>query len=275
MPIYMDRHYVEGATQHAIAHAHEKDLKIAEKYGIQFMTYWFDEARSTAFCLVNAPDMDAIRRAHEEAHGLVPSEIIEVDPSLVEAFLGRVSDPVRTERSGPPDDHSPATAFRVIMFTDLEGSTAMTQRLGDAKALHLLHIHNALTRDALRAHAGREVKHTGDGMMASFVLTTNALHCAMMIQSAFAAHNGTHPEAPLHLRIGLSAGEPVEENHDLFGAAVQLGARVCAHAQPGQILAAQVVVDHCPGESHLFSSAGQITPRGFDHPLPVYEVRWQ
>ena len=90
MPIYMDRHYIEGATRHALANAHEKDLQAQSKYGVNFLTYWFDEARSTAFCLVEAPSREAIQRTHEEAHGVVPNEIIEVDPTVVEAFLGRL-----------------------------------------------------------------------------------------------------------------------------------------------------------------------------------------
>ena len=69
MPIYMDRHYIEGATRHTIANAHEKDLAIQSKYGVNFLTYWFDEARSTAFCLVEAPTKEAIHKAHDEAHG--------------------------------------------------------------------------------------------------------------------------------------------------------------------------------------------------------------
>ncbi|HEY5811148.1 MAG TPA: DUF4242 domain-containing protein, partial [Terrimicrobiaceae bacterium] len=90
MPIYMDRHFIEGATHQTLANAHQKDLATQGKYGVRFMTYWFDEVRSTAFCLVDAPNKEAIQKAHDEAHGNVPSEIIEVDPMVVEAFLGRV-----------------------------------------------------------------------------------------------------------------------------------------------------------------------------------------
>ena len=86
MPIYMDRHFIEGATQHSIANAHERDLKIQHKHGVQFITYWFDDARCTAFCLVDAPNKEVIQITHDEAHGSVPHEIIEVDPMIVEAF---------------------------------------------------------------------------------------------------------------------------------------------------------------------------------------------
>ncbi len=274
MPIYMDRHYAEGATRHSVANAHEKDLEIQAEHGVNFITYWFDEARRTAFCLVAAPNKDAVQKTHAQAHGLVPNEIIEVDPMIVEAFLGRIMDPVSTEGPGASIEALREPAFRVIMFTDLKDSTTMTTRLGDAKALHLLHIHNAMTRSALREHNGREVKHTGDGFMASFVAASNAIQCAIAIQKAFAAYNLANPDTSMYLRIGLSAGEPVEEDNDLFGTTVQLAARTCAHADPGKILAAQVVLDHYQGEKSLFSDAGQITPKGFDHAIRVYEVQW-
>jgi class 3 adenylate cyclase len=275
MPIYMDRHYVEGATRHAIAHAHEKDLEIQAEYGVNFLTYWFDEARCTAFCLVTAPNKEAVQKTHAQAHGLVPNEIIEVDPMVVDAFLGRIKDPVPTDRTGGTAEGLREPAFRVIMFTDLMDSTAMTARLGDEKALHLLHIHNAMTRNAIRDHNGREVKHMGDGLMVAFAAIPNAIQCAIAIQKAFAAYNVANPETSMYLRIGLSAGEPVEEDNDLFGATVQLAARTCTHAEPGQILVAQVVRDQYQGEKSLFSDVGVITPKGFDHPVQVYAVKWQ
>lgn len=275
MPIYMDRHYIEGATRHAIANAHEKDVERQGKYGVRFLTYWFDEARFTAFCLVEAPDLESIKRTHDEAHGNVPHEIIEVDPAVVEAFLGRVKDPPAKDLAKPAAVVPIDPAFRAVMFTDLEDSTAMTLRLGDAKALHLLHVHNALTRNALQSHEGREVKHLGDGVMASFASVPQAIEGAIAIQKAFAAYSAEHPEAPLHLRIGISAGEPVEEDHDLFGTTVQLAARICSHAKPDQILVAEIIVEHDPGGKSLFREVGQITPKGFNHSMPLYEVAWQ
>lgn len=87
MPFYMDRHYVEGATAHAVAVAHTATLAGQDRYRVRFMTYWFDEVRSTAFCLVDSPDKETVRQAHYEWHGIVLHEIIEVDPAVVEAFL--------------------------------------------------------------------------------------------------------------------------------------------------------------------------------------------
>ena len=274
MPVYMDRHYIEGATRHAVADAHQKDLALQNKYDVKFLTYWFDEMRSTAFCLIEAPDRETIERAHNEAHGSVPNEVLEVDPAVVDAFLGRIKDP-------PPIDASADSAkvpidpgFRAIMFTDLKDSTLMTTLYGDAKALHLLHVHNALTRNSLKAHEGREVKHTGDGIMASFTAATDAVECAIAIQRAFSAYNSEHADAPLYVRIGLSAGEPIEEHGDLFGKTVQLAARLCALAEPGRILVDGVVYDQATDKRLPFSNLGEVTPKGFDHPIRLYEVQW-
>ena len=270
MPIYMDRHFSRDATRTAIKHAHERDLKIQDKHGVKFLTYWFDEDRFTTFCLVDAPNKKAIQEAHDEAHGGVPHEIIEVDPQVVEAFLGRVHDPAPATIS---EEIELDSAFRVIMFTDLKDSTLMTTMYGDNKALHLLHIHNALTRNALRAHSGTEVKHTGDGIMASFKSVANAVNCALNIQESFNTHNLANPEEALYVRIGISAGEPIEEDGDLFGSAVQMAARLCAHAQPNQILAAQIVRDQCVNMEHHFLPQDEASIKGFSEKTIFYEVR--
>jgi len=273
MPVFMDRHYVEGATRHAVADAHQKDLALQEKYEVKFLTYWFDEIRCTAFCLIEAPNRETIERAHNEAHGLVPNEVREVDPAIVEAFLGRIKDPPSAS-AGKKDGVAIDAGLRAIMFTDLKDSTRMTMLYGDAKALHLVHVHDALIRKCLAASRGREIKHTGDGLMASFASVPDAIECAIAVQKAFAGYNQEHHEAPLYVRIGLSAGEPIEEHGDLFGKSVQLAARLCAQAEPGRILIDQVVLDQWSGKQLPFSDLGEVTPKGFDHAVRVYEVEW-
>jgi len=270
MPLYMDRHYSEGITEKTIARAHAKDLKVQEKHGVKFMTYWFDEARCTAFCLIDAPNKESIQAAHDEAHGMVPHEIIDVDPTVISAFLGRLSDPI------PVSDNDKPTiigaAFRAIMFTDLLDSTKMSTIHGDSKALHLLHINNAMTRNALRKHCGSEVKHTGDGIMASFVSVSNAVDCALDIQNAFKEHNKVNGDESLYLRIGLSAGEPIEEGGDLFGTAVQQAARLCNYAEAENILVTQVIKDLYQGKPQPFTSLGDIEFKGFDEKTRVFQL---
>jgi class 3 adenylate cyclase len=273
MPLYMDRHYVEGATAKTLALAHEADLAIQEKYRVKFKTYWFDEERSTAFCLIESPDKERIQQAHNEAHGNVPNEILEVDPLVVEAFLGRVKDPTPVSPTDP--EVAMDSAFRVIMFTDLKDSTLMASTLGDTKALHLLHVNNALTRTALRNYHGREVKHTGDGIMASFKMVTDALYCAMAIQIAIADHNRRHPDEAIYLRIGLNAGEPIAEDGDFFGKTVQLAARLCAIAQPGQIVVSDAILELCRHTTLPFEELGLVSLKGFDEKVRAYMLPWQ
>jgi len=270
MPIYIDRHFIEGATKSAISDAHNKDLLIQDKYGVKFVTYWFDEERCTAFCLVDAPNKEAVVETHKEAHGDVPHEIIEVDPSIVQTFLGRVKDPTPVNNS---DEVSFDSAFRAIMFTDLKDSTLMTTMFGDARALHLLHIHNALTRNAIRDFNGTEVKHMGDGFMASFTSVMDQINCAKSIQKSFYEYNQKNKDEPLYVRIGLSAGEPIEEHGDLFGSAVQLAARLCAFAEPCQILAAKIVHDQVKEDS-LLSEFIEIKPKGFLEPVHAFTIKW-
>jgi class 3 adenylate cyclase len=161
-----------------------------------------------------------------------------------------------------------------ILFTDMEGSTSLTQRLGDAKAQEVLRTHNRIVRDGLKTHTGSEIKHTGDGIMASFSSATRALECAIAIQRAFAEHSES-AEEPIRVRIGLNAGEPVAEEKDLFGTAVQLAARICAYAQPGEILAADVVQQLAAGKGFSFADKVEATLKGFEKPVRLHEVRWQ
>jgi len=162
-----------------------------------------------------------------------------------------------------------------ILFTDVEGSTALTERLGDAKAREVLRNHERIVREALRAHGGAEVKAMGDGFMASFSSATRALECAIAMQRAFAAHDDEHPETPIRVRIGLNAGEPIAEEADLFGTAVILAARIAAQAKGGEILASDVVRQLVAGKGFLFADRGEVALRGFEDPVRLYEVRWQ
>jgi class 3 adenylate cyclase len=163
-----------------------------------------------------------------------------------------------------------------ILFTDLASSTALTQRLGDAKAQELVRAHNAIVREALASNGGTEIKHTGDGIMASFPTASGALECAVAIQRGVAASDIEARQAsPLQVHIGLNAGEPVAEERDLFGTSVQLARRICDHASSGQILVSNVVRELSAGKGFLFADIGEVVPKGFEEPVRLYEVRWR
>jgi hypothetical protein len=263
----MDRHEFSGLTAAAAAAAHLKDLEVQGRYGVRFLTYWFDEERQTAFCLAEAPDADAVESVHRASHGYMAYQIIEVDEPMVERFMGGIVE-------HPPGEPYVDTAFRIVLFTDIVGSTSLTQRLGDARAMELLRVHDDIVRRALQRHRGSEVKHTGDGLMAAFPSIADSLRCAVEIQQRLT--NLEDPtEPPIRVRIGMAAGEPVTERGDLFGATVQLAARLCARAEPGSILVAGVVHDLAIGKGFAFRGRGRIRLKGFDSTVPAFEVVWQ
>ena len=196
---------------------------------------------------------------------------MEAVVSSIEEFVG--------EGEEAEAEPSPVGAVQTILFTDVEGSTMLTQRLGDARARELLQEHERITREALKAHSGSEVKTMGDGFMASFGSATKALECAIAIQTAFAERNESADE-PIKVRIGLNAGEPIAEDDpdgrsDLFGTTVNLAARICAHAEAGQILAPIVVRELVAGKGFLFSDRGETEMRGFEDPVRLYQLRWE
>jgi class 3 adenylate cyclase len=265
VPLFLDRHDIPGVRAEDLAMAHARDVLIEKQYGVRYLTYWFDPARGTAFCLAEGPDPGSVEAVHRDSHGLVASRIIPVDQRSVACFMGAILEP----EPGQPFVH---TAFRAILFTDMEGSTALTMRGGDAAATELLRAHDAIVRAALSTLGGNEVKHTGDGIMACFPSATRAVECAVEIQRQVEEYNRQAATA-LRLRIGVSCGEPVTEEGDLFGAAVQLAARICACATAGAILVSGAVRELCLGKGFAFDDTGPAQLKGFDEPVRLYGVR--
>ncbi|MEX0800144.1 MAG: adenylate/guanylate cyclase domain-containing protein [Dehalococcoidia bacterium] len=199
--------------------------------------------------------------------------------------------------------------FRTVLFTDLVGSTEMMSRLGDEAGREVLREHEQITREVLAANGGTEVKTMGDGFMASFGSVTKSVECAIALQRRFAEWNASarpelveglrprggsaRPEAlegappqgaasgaptplePLHVRIGLNAGEPIEDEGDLFGATVILASRIAAKAEGGEILVADTVRGLCSGKGFLFADRGEFVAKGFDEPVRVFEIAWR
>ncbi len=188
--------------------------------------------------------------------------------AAVRAFLG-------SQPGALPEPTRVDGGLMTILFTDMESSIALTDQLGDAAAQVVRRAHNDIVRSALGAHGGNEIKHTGDGIMASFATASSALDSAIAIQRGVAEHKEAHPDSPLGVYVGLNAGEPISEDDDLFGTSVDLAARLVAHAQPGQIVASDVVRQLAAGKDFLFSDLGETELRGFEDPVKLWELRWQ
>jgi class 3 adenylate cyclase len=231
-----------------------------------------------------------------------PVYVGDVDPIItaLNAFLEE--DPETRRKSHATATREIPRGLRTVLFTDLVGHTEMMSRLGDERGREVLREHERITREVLKAHAGTEVKTMGDGFMASFGSVTKAVECAVALQRAIdvrnrgvgAQHTGQRDDiskkndvtdfdddphvaraAPLRVRVGLNAGEPIEEDGDLFGATVILASRIAARAEGGEILVADTVRGLCSGKGFLFADRGEFVAKGFEEPVRVYEVRWR
>jgi class 3 adenylate cyclase/pimeloyl-ACP methyl ester carboxylesterase len=237
---------------------------------------------------------------------LLPDSRLVVIEGVFTPTMDEIFEPIHdfleegaTTATQPAD--AEASAFRTILFTDLVGHTEMMSRLGDERGRDVLREHERITREVLKANGGTEVKTMGDGFMASFGSVTKAVECAIALQRAFADWNagvgaqhvgdsndvGSSAEiarrddrpssrraAPLQVRVGLNAGEPIEEDGDLFGATVILASRIAAKAGGGEILVADTVRGLCSGKGFLFADRGEFVAKGIEEPVRISEVRW-
>ena len=168
-----------------------------------------------------------------------------------------------------------AKEFVAIVFTDIVGSTAMTQERGDDAAQLVVREHNSIVRDALALHGGREIKHTGDGIMATFPGVVAAIEGSIAIQQACQRANSANPDLGLGICIGINAGEPIHEDNDIFGTPVQMAARVLSKAEGEEICVSTIVRDTCSGKGFTFTKKGDYDLKGFDEPVPIYLTTWK
>ncbi|HIF72689.1 MAG TPA: DUF4242 domain-containing protein [Dehalococcoidia bacterium] len=247
--------------------AHAMDMALQDEYDAKFITYWFDEGRHTTFCLVSAPSSDLISTIHAKAHGKIPNDVVEVDQTEVMPFMGRIAAiPTADQQDGAAVDR----ALRTIMFTDLVGYTSMMNRLGDDRAFAMLRGHNSVVRDELTKFAGREVKHAGDGIMASFDDADQAVQAAVNISAGIAVI--AVPGIDERLSIRMTSGEPLEEGGVLFGSVVNLASRLCDLAESGEILLSDDCVKELGARVVELESIGEVTIRGFNEPVKVSRI---
>lgn len=244
MPIYMDRHIVPGITLKDATEAHNLDVAIQDDFDCKAITFWLDEDRGCAFCLIEAPNEHAVRELHNEAHGLIPHEIIEVDESLVMAFLGRINEPEPDPENitaGNNVLYDPA--YRAILITQLAEAALIPSKFGKNKGRKIFNAYGKTIENAFKAFQGREVRHSGDGYMASFASVSDAVHCAADIQKQFASLN-RRSENKLHIAIGIGGGDPVTGKNALFGEAIELARRLCyLSAGRGEIMVSSEVTE--------------------------------
>jgi len=220
----MDRHDVsETVTAEIVAQIHQEDLKIQDRFGCRGLTYWFDDKRKTAFCLIEAPDEQAIIKMHNEAHGQVPHRVIEVDPSIVESFLGRLEDPEKTQNTELNIIDDPG--FRTIMVIDLK--RLLLIRNNPSPAGSPLQNFNSSVADLLNIYGGKPVKQSENYFLISFKSVSNAVNAAFAVRESFKGLMNDITSDETIIKIGLSAGVPVTEKKSIFEDTIKLAERMC------------------------------------------------
>jgi len=216
MPIYMDLHIVPGVNAKDVAEAHSMDVLMEKEHSCKCMTYWIDEVRGYVFCLIDAPDKESVINLHNKAHGLVPNKLIEVEPSLVHAFLGRITDPENTALTDSGLKIIDDTSYRIIMHMQIEDFPFLQEKTSVEQAAELYKQFKSITKREILKNNGRGVASEGNEIIASFIQGENAYLTALSVYDAF----GKNPD--LKLRISLHAGEPVTHSDKLFGDTVEM-----------------------------------------------------
>lgn len=221
MPLYMDRHDLdETVNAEHVAQIHQEDLKIEHEFGCKGLTYWFDQDRRTAFCLIKAPDKEALQEMHNKAHGAVPNSIIEVDPAVVESFLGRIEDPVNTNKA--PLNIIKDPAFRVLLMLRLEYFTSHREERSELhEQLRSFHLH---VKEMTQRYEGRIVRNQVNTALISFRSASKAMNCAEQLRSGFGSY--TVPGIEMGLKIGISSGVPISKGEGFFEDSIKLAERL-------------------------------------------------
>jgi len=241
MPLFLDLHNLpEGITAAHVAEMHQADLDLEHKYNCRGLTYWCDEKRKTAFCLIEAPSKQALIELHENAHGAVPTRIIEVNDTIVESFLGRIEDPEKSKNVTLNIINDPA--FRTLMVLKIRNKTLRTTEINTLKAD--IRGYETTIKSLTSQYSGRIVRHEANTFLSSYEAVTDAVHCGIAIMNAY--HNANTTD--LELKIGISAGTPVTEKDSIFEDTIKTSDYLSDIAK-GNFSISQLVKDLFEGEN--------------------------
>lgn len=250
MPFYLDLHRMPGVTS-AVVTKHNGVLKVQEDLNCKFITHWVDEDRGRAFCLISAPDKNAVRKLHEKYLGIVPLKIMALDCGTVKSFLENADD-LRTEMDNVNNlkiFNDPT--FQIIMIIETLNEKLLKLSIGSNRALELLSKYHLAVRACLKKHEGSELP--GENFLAIFTSVYQALNCALEILKALQSDSKS-----LNLRISLHGGTAITKNFVSFNEVVKLGKYLCSIGKESQIVISPIIHGLCKKEEqkmeHAFNS---------------------
>ncbi|WP_171946612.1 nickel-binding protein [Flaviramulus basaltis] len=235
----MDLHIVPGVSAKMAAEAHREDHKVQNEFGCRCMTYWVDEERGRAFCLIEAPNKEAINKMHTKAYGAKPLEIIEVNSSAVEAFLGRIHDPETiVDLSNPDLKIFNDPAFRIILVIQMIDEKLLEFQVGKEKSKELLFLFKNVVRSQIKKYGGNEAISKGVSIISSFGSSFQAVKCASAIKDELQKESKI-----INLHLGLHAGNPVTKDGSLFSDVVKFGKFLCSIGNENEIILSPITFD--------------------------------
>lgn len=253
MPVFMDIHVGQGLTAEDVAMAHQLDLQIQNDFNCQCLTYWVDEKRGNAFCLVDAPSKEMVYELHRNSHKQLPDEIIEVDRRVVKAFLGRVHDPeivdyIVDQKIKVIND----PAFRVVMMLQMKDRQRLIREMGEKKTDERLSKFEKISGTLIVKNKGVAAERESNEVVATFTSALQAILCALDIKTFVNSDIEN-----LGLRIGVHAGQPVDKSSEIFGSTLRFLRFLCCLESTDKIIVSHTVKALMEGanNSSLLSSA--------------------
>lgn len=229
MPVFMDLHHVPGISAQGVAEAHRQDVLIQKDFNCTCLTYWIDEARDSVFCLIEAPDANAVHELHNKAHGLTPHQIIQVNYRIVESFLGRIYDPEIHEIKEGNLKVFNDPAFRILVLIKCTNPIILQKRIGVNAAVELYNsFGKTVERKSGEFNCEITEHHEPVNTILSFTSSSEAVKFALAIQGSF-----SHLEKKnLKLQISITAGVPVANSSRIFGETLDLGKMLLYVSKP-------------------------------------------
>ncbi|WP_258105264.1 nickel-binding protein [Marinoscillum sp. MHG1-6] len=239
MPLFMDLHIGQDLTAEDVARAHQMDLEVQDQLQCHCLTYWFDEARSNAYCLIEAPNKETAVEVHNRSHKQMPDEIIEVDKRVVKAFLGRILDPVVADfvidqKIKVFSD----SAFRVILSITISQKKLLIHQQGERKAENLTSTIKGLILEVITKHKGVAADSSSNEIITTFESAQPAYECSREIMALKASR-----DKDLNLRMVIHAGNPVDQDPDIFGATLKQSRFLCSEHMGSQLNVTYTVAD--------------------------------